>query len=444
MRTHLRPQLRRRLVAIAALGVLAIGGVVGGVLAARHRTFPSTLFPHPLATPAHGTSGGSTAGSSGPDSGRQRADPSIYERVALRGDRLPEPGRTAGATATTEAQPGLTLLFSADAPEARLIDESGTAQHIWWLAFDDVVRWTGDSHWGPAWPPEHLGRAFFRDGKLGPDGSLLVLFESLGLVRIDVNSKVQWASCEGQMHDSFDVGADGTIYALSRQIVHRRLGLETFEAHHDRLLDNEIVVLAADGRAVARFSLLDAFLDSDHATLLEWTKDANPLDASHLHVARHGLFRGQLVVCLRQLHSIAIVDPVARRVTAVFAGLVDRPSAASVVPGGGILALDGGHGTDTGSVVEFDPPSQRIVWRYPGPDAPRLRTSSAGTCQRLRNGNTLITESAAGRVIEVTPAGDVAWDYRSPWRVGEYVAALLRAERIDPRSIAFTLRPPRR
>lgn len=444
MRTHLRPQLRRRLVAIAALGVLAIGGVVGGVLAARHRTFPSTLFPHPLAGPAHGTSGGPTAGSSGPESGSQRADPSIYQRVALRGDLLPEANRVDGATATTGVQPGLTLVLAADATEARLIDGTGTAQHIWWRAFDDIAHWIGDSHWGPAWPPTHLGRAFFRDGQLGADGSLLLLFESLGLVRLDVNSKVQWASREGQMHDSFDVAADGTIYALSRQIVHRRLGLATFEAHQDRLLENEIVVLAADGRTVARFSLLDAFLDSDHATLLEWTKDSNPLDASHLHVARHGPFRGQLVVCLRQLHSIAIVDPTARRVTAVFAGLVDRPSAATVLPGGSILAFDSGHGLDTGSVIEFDPASQRIVWRYPGPDGPGLRASAFGACQRLPNGNTLITESSGGRAIEVTSAGAVVWDYRSPWRVGDHLAMLFRAQRIDPGSIAFKLQGPRK
>jgi hypothetical protein len=34
--------------------------------------------------------------------------------------------------------------------------------------------------------------------------------------------------------------------------------------------------------------------------------------------------------------------------------------------------------------------------------------------QRLPNGNTLICEGLTGRIFEVTPSGDVVWEYTSP------------------------------
>ena len=35
--------------------------------------------------------------------------------------------------------------------------------------------------------------------------------------------------------------------------------------------------------------------------------------------------------------------------------------------------------------------------------------------QRLPNGNTMIDEGATGRVFEVTPRGEIVWEYRSPY-----------------------------
>ncbi len=434
----MRSHLRLRIGAVAALGVLAIGGLFFGGLAVRRGWFPATLFVAP--DDAHGTNGGATSGGRSP-SGDVRADRSIYGRAAMRGDQRPAADRPTGAVAKTGAQPGPTLIVCADSTEVRLVDAAGKTQHVWWRAFDDIDRWAGDSHWGTSWPPTHHGRAFFRDAHLFADGSLLVLFESIGLVRLGVDSKVRWASRVGQMHSAFDVGAGGEIYALSRQRVARRLGLTTFKAPADGIVEDEVIVLAADGEELFRFSLVDALLDSDHATLLEWAKHVVMLDAASLHVVQHGRFRGQLLISLRNLQSIVLVNPTTRRVTAALTGVVDRPCAATMVAGDRVLALDSG---DAASVVECDLATHEVVWRYPVPDGPALHVPVLGDCQRLSNGNTLITESTKGRAIEVTPAGDVVWDYRSPYRLGKHVATLFRAERIRPGSLTFTPRAPKR
>jgi hypothetical protein len=57
-----------------------------------------------------------------------------------------------------------------------------------------------------------------------------------------------------------------------------------------------------------------------------------------------------------------------------------------------------------------------------------------GSCQRLANGNTLITESTAGRALEVRPDGKIVWEYFNPARGGDdgdLIAYLMEVVRLD-------------
>ena len=73
------------------------------------------------------------------------------------------------------------------------------------------------------------------------------------------------------------------------------------------------------------------------------------------------------------------------------------------------------------SIIELTTPLQdngdydwtatsEIVWQY---DEDFFSHFISGV-QRLPNGNTLITEGRAGRLIEVTPSGEVAWEFLNP------------------------------
>ena len=75
-------------------------------------------------------------------------------------------------------------------------------------------------------------------------------------------------------------------------------------------------------------------------------------------------------------------------------------------------------------VWEIEPESKEIVWRYFAKDNPMTFWSPhLSGCQRLSSGNTLICESAFGRLFEVTPAGEVVWEYVIP-EFAEYPAPL--------------------
>jgi hypothetical protein len=78
---------------------------------------------------------------------------------------------------------------------------------------------------------------------------------------------------------------------------------------------------------------------------------------------------------------------------------------------------------DHSRVVEFDPTTLEVVWRYtaleagfvmPG-DANKFYSSYISSAQRLPNGNTLVTEGADGRLFEVTSEYEIVWEYISPY-----------------------------
>ena len=70
-------------------------------------------------------------------------------------------------------------------------------------------------------------------------------------------------------------------------------------------------------------------------------------------------------------------------------------------------------------VLEIDPFTQEIAWRYGDREGQAFFTESNGEAQRLSNGDTLVVEADAGRAIEITPAGETVWEYVNPYRVGE-------------------------
>jgi uncharacterized repeat protein (TIGR01451 family) len=61
-------------------------------------------------------------------------------------------------------------------------------------------------------------------------------------------------------------------------------------------------------------------------------------------------------------------------------------------------------------VGPFEPSTP--VWTYSDPS---LQTTNLSGAERLANGNTLISAGPQGRLFEITPAGDIVWEYWSPY-----------------------------
>jgi len=85
-------------------------------------------------------------------------------------------------------------------------------------------------------------------------------------------------------------------------------------------------------------------------------------------------------------------------------------------------------------VLEFDPAEpEALAWEYAGSDERPFFSATCGAAERLPNGNTLVTESDAGRAFEVTPAKEIVWEFVNPFRAGdddEFVATLFEMVRL--------------
>lgn len=91
----------------------------------------------------------------------------------------------------------------------------------------------------------------------------------------------------------------------------------------------------------------------------------------------------------------------------------------------------------------FRPPEP--VWSYTAPDKVSFSSGFISGAERLPNGNTLICSGAQGRFFEVTPSGEIVWEYwtlfsgnvktpdgSTPHPVGENTYAVFRATKIPP------------
>jgi Arylsulfotransferase (ASST) len=75
--------------------------------------------------------------------------------------------------------------------------------------------------------------------------------------------------------------------------------------------------------------------------------------------------------------------------------------------------------TNPGSrVLEIDPVKKQIVWQYTGLDSDRavwtFHSSFISNAERLPNGNTFIDEGMNGRFFQITPTGEIVWEYVNP------------------------------
>ncbi|MEM7199713.1 MAG: arylsulfotransferase family protein [Planctomycetota bacterium] len=333
------------------------------------------------------------------------------------------------------AQPGYNLIVSGHAAEALLCDMDGVELHRW--RFD--VR--GFDPRRARRKASERAKSFWRRAHVFPNGDLLAIFDGYRLIRLDRESGLVWA-VDGGCHHDVCVDDQGDIHALGRR-VRRRARARAGFAQEGPIWEDEILTLNSAGKVLRRVSVLECFLRSDYSAVLHRAaRDGDVLHTNTIEVL-DGRFadvfpagaKGNVLISSPTTDTIAILDPRQRTVVWAMSGMWKYQHEPSLVDGGRVLLFDnqGHHGKS--KVIEFDPRTQQIVWSYRGADDAPLFSVVLGACHRLANGNTLITESTAGRALEVTAGGEVVWEYLNPQRIGkqnELVATLFDTVRLEP------------
>ena len=90
----------------------------------------------------------------------------------------------------------------------------------------------------------------------------------------------------------------------------------------------------------------------------------------------------------------------------------------SITPDGTLICFDNGNirpsSIHHSRIVEYDIKTKELVWSYVDEMPPAFFSPYMGSVQRLWNDNTMICESAFGRIFEVTPEGETVWEYVIP------------------------------
>lgn len=326
--------------------------------------------------------------------------------------------------------PGLTLFTSGHAPEALLIDADGTVVHSWRKEFSEIfpeVRPSDDA-------PAVERTTYWRFAEALPDGALLAIFEGLALVKLAPDSSVIWARLNHAHHD-LEVASDGSIVVLTREVATGQAG---------PYLDEHIVTLSAEGEERARISIVDAL---EGSPLRREILGSQPLRGDALHTNSiqvipadtrelpEGVQAGDYLISMRHTHSLVIISKRTHKAVWTFKDDFRFQHFARIEAGSQKLMLFDNLGKKSRSrVLEYRFPTMQLMRTFEGPD-PLLPffTEFCGLAQPLDNGNILIAESEAGRLLEITPENTVVWEYLSPFRAGErleLVAILAHAARV--------------
>jgi hypothetical protein len=326
------------------------------------------------------------------------------------------------------ASPGYTLY--AGRGHATLIDMEGREMHVW---RNDALR-----EW------EHA--------EMMPGGDLYVILQHRGIYRLDWGGKIVW-SAELPVHHDFDVSPSGTVVvvAYDRTVVP---GISPEPIVSDRL-----VSIDPGGRATDIMRLSEHLEElarwCPEASLTSVSADVPPDDWSHMNtveivrgtpsVGRLPAFRaGNLLFCARNLDFVGVFAPESGRIVWGWGpGELDHPHEPTLLPNGHILVFDNGFFRGSSRIVEYDPVAEKIVWRYEGASGREFFSRGRGACQALPNGDVLITESAKGRVFEVTRDGRIVWEFFNPSREREHRGTFYRAIRYPPDVVEPLLREAR-
>jgi hypothetical protein len=130
---------------------------------------------------------------------------------------------------------------------------------------------------------------------------------------------------------------------------------------------------------------------------------------------------GNILMSFRCTNTIAIVDRQTGEITWRWGpGQIAGQHNPTLLDNGNILLFDNGahraHATiDYSRVIEVNPRTNEIEWEYKENPVFDFSSFICSGAQRLDNGNTLICECTKGRLFEVTPDGDVVWEFISPF-----------------------------
>ncbi len=144
---------------------------------------------------------------------------------------------------------------------------------------------------------------------------------------------------------------------------------------------------------------------------------------------------GNIFICFPHTDILGIIDyPSGKVVWAWGPGTLDGPHQPMSLPNGHILLFDNGRKRGWSRVVEIDPTKKEIVWEYHSEPKEAFYSPILSGAERLANGNTFVCDGTHARIFEISPHGEIVWDFIST-HDRNHSGAIIRANKYSPQYI---------
>ncbi|MER5888888.1 aryl-sulfate sulfotransferase [Streptomyces sp. NPDC001941] len=333
------------------------------------------------------------------------------------------------------AFPGLTLFAPlTGAGEVYLVDLAGEVVHTWKL---------------PYRPGRHArvlpGGTLAYNGVLPGEDALFPMWHKYRggvMLRADPDSSVVAEHRDPlQHHDAHHLDDGGVLYTALEPLrgadaADVRGGVPGSEAHGGTVWADTIKEIGPDGTERWSWRAAEHLDRAEYPLHPAYAREHWPLVNSVIPLAD-----GNVLASLRSTSDVIVISRESGEVLwRTDRGAVSQQHHPTELPGGNLLVFDNGvfrpgHDVPYTRVVEIERPGGAVVWEYHDPARESFFAPFMGAAQRLPNGNTLVTDSPAGRLFEVTAEGYLCWEYVVPFFGGYEESEVRRLFPAEPNAV---------
>jgi hypothetical protein len=296
---------------------------------------------------------------------------------------------------------GYRLYSGRQTEEAHLIEPGGQEVHVW--QHQQGFTW----HYAEMLPNGHL-LAVIKEQEDKVPGMVLEL---------DWESNLIWQADVPAHHDLDRLESGNTLIVGREYVRNEKIRDGTIKSDY-------IVELTPMGKVAWEWhidqhvgeiaDLVPVELPAEHR---DWahTNTVESLPENAAGVADGRFREGNVLTSPRNLDTVCVIDRDTGEVVWAWGpGQLDKQHMPTMLTNGNMLIFDNGTERGYSRVIEIEPISGEIAWEYVADPPESFYTPTRGANERLPNGNTFITDSDNGRLFEVTPDGEIVWEFHIP------------------------------